>query len=36
MSKNYNTTTSSLKTTIADIRKLNAKHIEADSIQLNG
>lgn len=34
--KLYTTNTASLKATTADIRKLNAKHIEAASIQLNG
>lgn len=36
MAKNYNTKTASLKATIADIRGLNAKQIDAEKIKLQG
>ena len=36
MSKNYNTRTASLKATIADIRNLDAKQIDAENIKLKG
>lgn len=36
MSKNYNTKTASLKATIADIRNLDAKQIDAEKIKLQG
>ena len=36
MSKNYNTKTASLKATIADIRNLDAKQIDAENINLQG
>lgn len=36
MAKNYTTKTSSLKATIADIRKLNVMKIDTGQIQLDG
>ena len=36
MSKNYNTRTASLRATIADIRQLNAKQLDAKQIKLDG
>ena len=36
MSKNYNTRTASLQATVADIRGLNAKQIDAEKIKLQG
>lgn len=36
MEKNYNTKMASLKATVADIRKLNAKQLDAEKIKLQG
>ena len=36
MSENFNINTATLKATIADIRKLNAKIVDAKKIKLNG
>lgn len=36
MEKNYNTKMASLKATVADVRKLNAKQLDAENIKLQG
>ena len=36
MAKNFNTRTASLKATIADIRNLDVKQLDAENIKLQG